>query len=80
LLEWWQKIPLSLLKGYEGWVRSAIYSLGGDRIVMASGDEAAYWSGIIRYLLLYAEDSRLCVHAEDDNPEVEYGSVQLDLC
>ena len=47
---------------------------------MASGDEAAYWSGIIRYLLLYAEDSRLCVHAEDDNPEVEYGSVQLDLC
>ena len=45
MLEWWQKIPLSLLKGYEGWVRSAICSSGGDRIVMASGDEAAYWNG-----------------------------------
>ena len=33
-----QKIPLSLLKGHEGWVRSAIYSPDGDRIVMASGD------------------------------------------
>ena len=33
-----------------------------------------------RYRLLYVEDSKPCIHTEDDNTEVECGSVQPNLC